>query len=443
MKKWIVVVFCLLFAGRVWAIDINGYLKTDWRLKIDGAGAFNYNENDLGLRLKSAVGSGASVFADLELKNIGIARSTTLRELALYDKTEVAPWTLELKEAYLDLAGIFVKGLDMRIGKQRTAWGTADRFNPTDNLNPLDLSDVTDFGKRLGSNSVKATYYTGDCYLQGVFVPLFTPAVLPVNYQSLYNMPAGVTDTIVLPENKIANSMFGVKAGGKIFGFDSSISYFYGYDALPLAKKTTFDCSGTLPPFYLTSGVGVELEYPKIQVIGLDVAGSISDVGVWAELAYFMPEKFDTETIANHGSYGPQTSSGTALENPYFKYTVGADYTFPFEIYANVQYCHGFFDERGTSANPTMKLRDYLIAEADKKFFDDKLKIALAGFFEMNFSGGDRFFPSYTVYPEISYYPFEATEIVLGAYLIESWPEGKFYSSKDSDEMFLKVKYSF
>ena len=212
---------------------------------------------------------------------------------------------------------------------------------------------------------------------------------------------------------------------------------------MPLAKKTTFDCSDVLGVIYPISGIGVELEYPKMQVIGLDAAGSVGDVGVWAEVGYFMPEKFDTETIATHIYLGPLTSSGTVLETPYFKYTVGADYTFPYEIYANVQYCHGFFDERGTGQDVTMKLRDYLIAEADKKFFDNKLKIALAGFFEMDFSGGDHFFPSYTVYPEISYYPFDATEIVLGAYVIESWPGGKFYSSKDSDEMFLKVKYSF
>jgi len=44
--------------------------------------------------------------------------------------------------------------LDIRIGRQRIAWGTADKLNPTDNLNPDDLEDIFDFGKHLDSNIV-------------------------------------------------------------------------------------------------------------------------------------------------------------------------------------------------------------------------------------------------------------------------------------------------
>jgi len=420
-------------AGRVWALDLNGYLKTDWRMRVDGSGQFTYNENDFDLKLKSALGSGASAFADLELKNIGFSTTTNLYSLSLYDKTRVGPWTLELKEGYLDLTGFLLKGLDLRIGKQRLTWGTADRLNPTDNINPLDFSDITDLGKRLGTNSIKATYYLGDCYFQGVYVPVFVPAVLPSDYQSMYPFPAGIplSDTLVLPTTNFTNSMFALKAGGRIFGFDSSISYFYGFDNIPAQKELTYVMpTGTL------AGLGVKLEYPKIQTIGLDAAGSIGDVGIWAEIGYTIPEKFDT--IAYIISPLPSSNTGTLLQNPYTKFTIGADYTFPVVgIYANIQYCHGFFDERAND------IRDYLVAEVERKFFSDKLKIALAGFLEMDFRGGAHFFPSFAFYPEISYYPFEATEILLGAYFLDSWENGKFYLSRTSDEMYLKIKYSF
>ena len=161
MKKWIVLVVCLLTAGRIWALDINGYLKTDWRMNLDGSGKFTYNRNDFDLKLKSALGSGGvTVFADLLLRNVGIATSANLNGLT--DKAMVTPWTLQIQEGYVDLSGIFSKNLDMRIGKQRITWGTADRFNPTDNINPLDFSDITDLGKRLATNAIKATYYLGD-----------------------------------------------------------------------------------------------------------------------------------------------------------------------------------------------------------------------------------------------------------------------------------------
>jgi len=80
----------------------------------------------------------------------------------------------------------------------------------------------------------------------------------------------------------------------------------------------------------------------------------------------------------------------------------------------------------------------------DKKFLDDKLKLALAGFIEMDYAAGaEHFVKSWTIVPEITYCPFEATEIVLGAYMLDSWAGGKFESSKDSDEVYLKIKYSY
>ncbi|PIV54432.1 hypothetical protein COS16_10415, partial [Candidatus Desantisbacteria bacterium CG02_land_8_20_14_3_00_49_13] len=167
MKKIIaVVVLGLLAAGSAHALDINGFLKTDWRVKADSTAALTWNENVVNLKLKSAVASGASGFAELELKNTGFPTAGNLNDLSLYDKSKAAPWTLELKEGYVDISNLFVEGFDLRAGKQRITWGTADRFNPTDNLNPLDLSDLTDFGRRVANTSLKATYYIGNFYAQ-------------------------------------------------------------------------------------------------------------------------------------------------------------------------------------------------------------------------------------------------------------------------------------
>jgi len=446
MKKIIaVVVLGLLAAGSAHALDINGFLKTDWRVKADSTAALTWNENVVNLKLKSAVASGASGFAELELKNTGFPTAGNLNDLSLYDKSKAAPWTLELKEGYVDISNLFVEGFDLRAGKQRITWGTADRFNPTDNLNPLDLSDLTDFGRRVANTSLKATYYIGNFYAQGVFIPVFTPGVLPANWMSMYPMPlmAGVTIrnmdlTVTMPEDRLESSSFAVKLGGKVFGFDISLSYFRGYDGLPLDRSRTVTMVDTAP----TVDVAVGLNYPKMQVIGFDLAGSIFDAGIWFELGYCIPDQFDT--TAFNPFVPPFTTTGTKLLEPWLKYTVGTDYTFPVVgIYINAQYCHGFFDEY-TSSDSRSKIRDYLVAQMDKKFFDDKLKLALAGFIEMDYAAGaEHFVKSWTIVPEITYCPFEATEIVLGAYMLDSWAGGKFESSKDSDEVYLKIKYSY
>src|SRR5581483_10916967 len=71
-------------------------------------------------------------------------------------------------------------GLDLRIGRQVVVWGTADQFNPTNNINALDFSDPLLFGKALGNNMVRLDYnLTGDWNVTGVLVPIFRPSQLP------------------------------------------------------------------------------------------------------------------------------------------------------------------------------------------------------------------------------------------------------------------------
>jgi hypothetical protein len=41
--------------------------------------------------------------------------------------------------------------LELTVGRQRIAWRTADRLNPTDNINAYDLEDIWDFGRHHGS----------------------------------------------------------------------------------------------------------------------------------------------------------------------------------------------------------------------------------------------------------------------------------------------------
>jgi hypothetical protein len=48
---------------------------------------------------------------------------------------------LDVKEAVLTFRP---QAVEISLGKQIFAWGTADAFNPTDNLNPWDAMDPID-----------------------------------------------------------------------------------------------------------------------------------------------------------------------------------------------------------------------------------------------------------------------------------------------------------
>ena len=40
---------------------------------------------------------------------------------------------------------LFVPGMDLIVGRQRTRWGTSDEYNVIDNLNPVDYANLYSF----------------------------------------------------------------------------------------------------------------------------------------------------------------------------------------------------------------------------------------------------------------------------------------------------------
>ena len=61
----------------------------------------------------------------------------------------VQPLELSLDQAFFIYKDFIINKLDFSAGKQRIAWGTADKLNPTDLLNADDYSDPFDFGEKI------------------------------------------------------------------------------------------------------------------------------------------------------------------------------------------------------------------------------------------------------------------------------------------------------
>ncbi len=447
MKRIITLITILFSAQLIAQVNINGYVETYNRARLQQEGKFTWNENRLGLKFEGNPSDKVHYYSEVRLRAFGFPTVFTTSDLQRREKDAVQPWGLEFREAYIDIYGFLNENLDVRIGRQRIAWGTADKFNPTDNLNPDDLEDIFDFGRHLGSNAIMATYYWGDYTLYGVFIPVFTPGTMPFGdwataFTPPLNLPPGMQlasfqDHIRLPENKVAEtSSGGIKVAGNWFNYDWSLSYFNGRDDLPLITAVSLTPTAT-PGFW---DANVEMEYPRIQVIGADMAGSIGDVGIWAEGAMFLPKKVYNNLTIPHPQLGMITQREIALDDePYFKWVVGGDYTFKSGWYLNAQFLHGFIHERGKD-----NLNDYLLVRFEKNFMNDALKIVPLGIavaipdwndIKNNYgiAGG----------PEIDYYPIDALEISVGAFIIDGKGDNIFSRVKEFDAGFFKITYSF
>lgn len=118
----------------------------------------------------------------------------------------------ELKEMYFHLYGDF---LDLRIGKQQVIWGKADGMFITDLVSPKNLTDflTRDIGElRRAVTGAKADIFRGSHRLELIYLPVFTPSLLPANDSIWYvakEFPVEPTmEKTSIPEPSLANAEY-------------------------------------------------------------------------------------------------------------------------------------------------------------------------------------------------------------------------------------------
>ena len=429
-------------------LQVKGSLLTDQRFRLKDDNPWSWNENRLDLQLEKKM-SGAKFYSDIWVRNFGVPNITSANQLSNPDET--SPINLQFREGYVSLYGFLTKNLDVTIGRQRIAWGTGDKLNPTDNLNAYDLEDIWDFGRHFGSDAVRMVYYMNDFRIEGVYIPFFRPASLPAGdwISALVPQPdlppgmqvMGFSDSLIMPKYNLSDDYTAaLKFGGYLRGFDFSLSYVYNRDGLPVTNYNTFIPVDTI------GGVTIQSQafYPRQHIFGADLAGAIGSVGVWAEAAMFLPEE-EVVMSNNLSLLYPQSPEPVIVDTvvlekkPYVKFVVGADYTFGDGSYFNFQYLHGFIHERGAK-----NLNDYFMMGYEKKFFAEKLKIVpLAGGFVV--ADWDDIQNNYAIIyaPTVSYYPNDNTEINIGIRILDGKGDNTFAKVTDKDEFVFSLKYNF
>jgi hypothetical protein len=468
---------------------------------------FSRNENLIKAQISLGVADKVKAVADVDFYWYGYSDVNDIDSATLHERVD--PYRLEATAAYVDVYKI-LPHLDLRIGRQVVVWGTGDKFNPTNNLNTLDLSDPLLFGKALANQMIRLDYNPwGDIILTAVWVPIFRPAQLPRTAPLAVTEPqraAPVQDprqreslgTLagLMPPDKIAvytlqpdpsieNSQVGVRLAGRAFGQDVSISYYHGRFGIPVPAYTINR------PDKL---VNVALVWPRMDVVGADLAGSfekLHGLGYWAEGAVFFPQQINygiyNDAFGGHdpvtfikdrttGQYNtqiglPQGERPVVIPStPFFKLTVGLDYSWNKYLYTNVQYVHGFIDEFGAGVQTYAKqgahpgdaprvedrIGDYMVVGADLKLFNEALLVRLFGAFKLphadepvqekcdSLSVCSQAKFTAVIFPQLAWAVWDATELSLGAFIFLGDRDTKFGDpASGASEIFAKARFTY
>lgn len=268
MKKIILVISVLILSFSLYAeINFSGSVQTEAAAAMPwtkNCGKFIVAETDVSGKL--------NYFTDKT--SVLVDGSASYNPVKL-DLTECKPvydygfnsMSAKLKEAYFDYNGGW---WSLRVGRQISTWGAADKFVVTNVLCPVDETMVTSVNvsdKMLGIDAVKLSFNNDfllfDCY----WIPFFTPSKLPVELDA------------ARPELTIWNGEAAARLSAYFSFADFSLYGFYGFEDKPLMKidLNTGNFHGT---------------YERLLMFGCDSSIPVGPVTIRAEAAFYPERSF-------------------------------------------------------------------------------------------------------------------------------------------------------
>ncbi|MDR2069574.1 MAG: hypothetical protein LBP71_06865 [Spirochaetaceae bacterium] len=368
MKRGLAAVFglCALFplAAQV-GIELHGSVET--------FGAFSFSQDfDLTDSRASFTGE-VSACADRASAFVSLS--------AEYNGASPDRSGFSLGEAWVDWnAG----GFNLRLGRQLLSWGTADGLILTDVVCPPNLTAYAglDFaGSRLAVDGVKLRYSFPVLAVEGVWLPLFTPARLPgdprnplheIFYPPSVDMngriPVFMADAA--PPWSIADGEYGLRVSWYTPALDFSCMAFYGWNDIPYTEKKL------IPP-------GIELTpgYGRTVTAGADAGIPLGDFLLRLEAAWTGGGRYDPpagETAA--ALRGGQIGDPVVRHN--LKALAGIDWN-PSGWTLSAQYYEDLLPDArgGGTARPWRK--NGISLRIAKGFFRETLHISAWGYLDL------------------------------------------------------------
>ncbi|HTF98724.1 MAG TPA: hypothetical protein VL995_21460 [Cellvibrio sp.] len=202
----------------------------------------------------STLDAWGKIDVDLEEKGqiVGQAFAQTIVSPELTASVSDEQNNARIRELYWKVNG---DAWSMRIGRQLIALGRADGLNPTDNLSPKHFTLLTpeDSDQRFGNDAVNLGYQVGDHTFSAIWFPSAASNIIPLEAH-----PAITYVKRPAPEE----NQYALKWETLGSNFDSSVSWFDGYDPMP-------DLSvANLSP----EGIVVAQSNNKFRVLGADLS---------------------------------------------------------------------------------------------------------------------------------------------------------------------------
>jgi hypothetical protein len=344
-----------------------------------------------------------------------------------HDRGGIRRPIFHFKEAYLEWhSGPW----DVRLGEQIFAWGTADGYNPTDNLNPRDYLDLAD-NEKIPVLALSTTYHFSEATsLQAVLIPLFTPSRFDGQDSRWSFFPAEppLEFRRELPDDSFSNMQYALRAKTSVGGWDFSLSYFDGYSDIgrPTLTYEMIAPLGPLGPVFFVPE-GVRFHYDKVRTLGLDFATTWNDIGIHGEVAH-------TWTDADR-------------DDSYLQYIFGIDYTWAdIRPGQNLRLILEYAGEKVTRDGrdldgiPPTRLGRYLDGSILTRLvyeFSETTQLELKAV--ANLSGRDNFY----FQPVFTFDILEDLRLKLGADIFVGHDDTFFGLFDRNDRFFLTLEYYF
>ena len=318
---------------------------------------------------------------------------------------------LELDEAYLEL---HFRNVELGLGKQKVSWGQLDEIQPTDHVNPEDLTEfvfVPELERKIGVPALRLAGYTGPWTAEMVWTPLWVAYRFPAPedrwFPPLLKVPERVaTDfgpvpvrtrypDVDVPPHTLASSDIALRVRRFLAGAELTATLFHGWD-----KNPTFSARGTAtlvptgdPQAPVVPSIDAEI-FPtlhRITVVGTDLAVPIWLLALRAEAAWIHGRAFfllirdqvgrDPRVNAAVGAAAARVAASgraetvvlplpaTELERDALQYGIGVDYFVPDGLSRRVS-----GGSRLTGAFVLLQLIETVIFDHDAPFIADQVE---------------------------------------------------------------------
>ena len=264
--------------------------------------------------------------------------------------------------------------LDLYAGYGRVVWGRLDELQPTDVVNPLDLSRFFFEGRseaRLPVAVVRPRVHISDALsLEAVFVPFFRPGRFDRLGESTspFNIiPPGLTAAATGtdsrpdgPSARWANTQGGARMDATTGRLDWSISAYRGFESFEIYELTP---------------AGLRASFPRFTMLGGDFESVSGQWGVRGEVAAFVRDSFQQESTSAPGRLrGNSVDAGLGVDRR------AGDY----RLSATVLLHRAEYDDLGTSETDVS-----VLVSTDRTFARERYQ--LRGFTVYNPSEGSGF----------------------------------------------------